>query len=282
MNPDNASKGAGAFKEGVIRIDANSYVVDKGAEGQADSVPATKWKWKVTRMAEGGQEPLTDEHDNPITEDLYFSFGGKCLPFVHPGNAQSAEDDEPEDLGTAVGTEGNTIYLNASDWRPNEKSGLMTLTRSLTAQSIKTDYLNRCWAPDWNGCVFDMRTQVSGDSKDGRSFNYKVVAKVLVGPGKSKGGKSSANGKPDEAGVELAKILNLLSQELDGQAITRKAFLNRVRGSMDVLKIDAKLLVPVLSLAKDDKWLGAHAETLDYSLDPANNTIIFGTIEATA
>jgi hypothetical protein len=285
MNPENASKSTGgSFKEGVVRIDSNSYKVHQGKGGDdGPAIPATKWSWMVTRLAENGEDALTNEHDEPITEELLFSFGGKCLPFVHPGKADTADDEEPEDLGTSVDVEGNTIYLNAPDWRPNEKSGLMVLTSSLAKQGVKSDYLNRCWAADWNGCVFDMRTQEGEKGKDGRSFNYKVVARVLVGPGGKKP-VSKANGAakpsgPDNAEAVLAPILNSLSEELDGQQITRKAFVNRVKGALDAKKVDAKLLVPVLSLCKSDEWLQKHADTFDYTLYPEDNTMIFGTMQ---
>ena len=286
MNPENAVKGGGAFKEGFIRIDSNSYKVHQSKPGEGEApIPATKWAWQVTRLAEDGSEPLTDEHGDTIHEELLFSFGGKCLPFVHPGQADSADDEDPDDQGTVVATEntpaseGNTIYLNAADWKPNEKSGLMVLTKSMIAAGIKPEFLNRCWCPDWVGCVFEMKTQ-GATGADGKTFNYKIVSKVLVGPGKkgiAAAGKAASNGAGDAESF-LAPVLTKLSEELDGTQLTRKAFLNRVRAALDAAKVDSKLLVPVLSLCKDDKWLAAHAETFDYTLDPATNTIAFGTV----
>lgn len=271
MNPDNAAKSMGAFKEGCVRIESNSYKVHL-AKGE-DAVPATKWVWNVTRLVEGGSEPLLGENDEPITEELHFSFGGKCLPFVHPGTADNPDDD-PEDAGTADGTEGNTIYLNAPDWKPNEKSSVMMLTRSLTSLGVKSEYLNRCWTPDWNGCVFEMKTKLGEKGRDGKEIPYKVVAKIMVGPG-AKGKTAQAAGKADKAAdaeATLAGVLNRISEELDGQSLTRKAFTNRVRAALDAAKVDSKLLVPVLSLCKDDKWLQAHAETFDFALTETNIT----------
>lgn len=276
MNPDNASKGGSPFKEGVYRIESNCYTVHQGKPGEGESpVPATKWLIRGVRMHENGEDPMLDEHEEPAKEELYFSFGGKCLPFVHPGKADSAEDEEVEDLGTALGVEGNTIYLNAMDWTPNERSGLMTLTKSLQTLGIKSEYLNRCWAPDWNGCVFELKSQQSTGA-DGKSFNYKIASRILVGPGGSKGKSSKANGKANEVEGVLAPILHTLSQELDGTQVSRKVFLNRVRGALDTAKTDSKLLVPVLSLCKDDKWLREHGQTFDFVLDTKDGTITFG------
>ncbi len=277
MDPANAIKSAGPFREGYVRIDSSTYKVHKGKDGDTEpAIPATKWVWGVTRLTSDGTEPLVDEHDEPITEEIFFSFGGKSLPFVHPGKADGPDDEEPEDEGTSVGAEGNTIFLVANDWAPNEKSGLMVLTTSLVAAQIKPEYLNRCWAPDWVGCVFEMKAKKGEKGADGREFSYKVVSKVLVGPGgkKSKGGTASG---PNPTTV-LAPIVQVLAQELDGQSMTRKAFLNRIRTAMETANVDSKLLVPVLSLLKDDKWLNEHAETFDYKLDASSNSIVFGNV----
>lgn len=277
-NPANASKG-GAFKEGLVRIDSNSYKVHQ-SKGE-DAVPTTKWSWIVTRLDEE-QKPLLNEQDEPIIEELLFGFGGKALPFVHPGKCETLEDEDAEDMGTSVGgpdstlSEGNTIFLQAPDWKPNEKCGLMVLTKSLTAQNVNVLYLNRCWAPDWNGCIFYMKSELGGKTNDGKDYNQKVVTKVLVGPGGGKAKSGKASGKPNDAEATIGPILHALSAELDGQSLTRKAFLNRVRAALEAAKTDAKLLVPVLGLCKDDKWLEGHGETFDYFLDPANQTITFG------
>jgi len=277
MNPENASKGGGVFKEGIARIDANYYTVHQGKPGEGESpVPATKWLWEVSRLQENGEDPMVDEHDEPVKEELVFSFGGKCLPFVHPGKADGPDDEEPEDLGTTLGVKGNTIYLNAADWKPNERSGLMTLTKSMQSLGIKPEFLNRCWAPDWNGCVFEMKSLPSTGA-DGKTFNYKIVSRILVGPG-GKSKSKSTNGKANEVETYLAPILHAISQELDGTQVTRKVFLNRVRGALDAGHVDSKLLVPMLSLCKDDKWLLEHGQTFDFILDPGQNTITFGTV----
>lgn len=283
MNPEKATKSTGGFKEGLVRIDSNSYKVHKGkaGEGQAELVPATKWSWKVTRLNEE-REPLTDEHDQVVTEELLFSFGTKCLPSIHPGKCESLDDEDVEDLGTQMevgetpAAEGNTVYLVDPNWAPHEKSGIMTLTKSMAALAVPKAYLDRCWAPDWVGCIFDMRTQAGDKGKDGNAFTYKIVHQVIIGPGATKG-KAKAGGKATESAEEyLAPRMHKISEEMDGQTLTRKAFLNRVRDILTSDKTDSKLLVPVLSLCKDDKWLADHGETFDYYLDPAAQTITFG------
>lgn len=281
MNPENASKGGGgAFKEGFIRIDGNTYKVHQ-AQGE-DAVPATKWIWDVTRLQQDGETPLVDEHEEVVREQLFFSFGGKCLPFVHPGKADSVNDEEPEDLGVSVGAEGNTIFLNAPDWRPNEKSGLMILTGSMAKQGVDRQFLDRCWTPDWNGCIFEMASQLE-KGRDGREFSYKIVKKVVVGPGGGKkaaktNSKAAANSSPNgEVEPALVGVIMAMSEEMDGQQLTRKAFVNRVRVALDEKKVDSKLIIPALNLAKSDDWLRKNAETLDISV--SENAVLFGALK---
>lgn len=279
MNPENASKSAGVFKEGFVRIDHNSYKVHAGKPGEGEAPnPATKWSWNVTRLKEDAETPLTDEHDEPITEELLFSFGGKSLQHVHPGHADGPDDKEPEDLGSDVDTEGNTIVLLTDNWAPNEKSGLMVLTASLTKFGVNAEYLNRCWAPEWNGCIFEMKSQPGEKSADGRTFNYKVVTKIVVKPGGGKGKSATGvNGKAAvDAATVLGPILTAMSQELDGQQITHKAFVARVKAS--VSNIDSRALVPVTALVKDWEWLQKHGETFDFYVDQATASIHFGAL----
>ncbi len=274
MNPQHAAKST-MFKEGLVRIDSNSYKVHQGkaGEGQAELVPATKWSWKVTRLNED-REPITDEHGEEVTEELLFSFGTKCLPFVHPGKCDSIQDEDVEDLGTSVGTEGNTVFLVATDWAPHEKSGLMILTKSLAGLQVSNAYLDRCWAPDWDGCIFDMRSQAGEKGRDGNAFNYKVVHKVIVGPG----GKAAKKAGPKVTDAEgyLAPMLHKLSQEWDGETVSFKAFVGRIKSAMDTAKTDAKLTIPILTLCRDPQWLQSHGETFDFYVDPAALTITFG------
>lgn len=279
MNPENAAKSAGLFREGFVRINSNSYKVHL-AKGE-DAVPATKWIWNVTRLNESGEEPLVDEHENPITEELYFSLGGKCLPFVHPGKADSPDDDDVEDMGIDLGAEGNTVFLVAQDWTPNEKSSLMMLTTSMSKQGVKAEYLNRCWTPDWNGCVFEMKTLVDKNARDGREIPYKIVSKMLVGPGGKKSGAAKASAKSQTSDVEtvLVGVIMKLSEDMDGKQLTRKAFVNRVREALDEKKVDSKLIVPALNLCKNEQWLKDHAETLDMTF--SENAVLFGRLVET-
>jgi hypothetical protein len=287
MNPDNAAKSAGTFKEGFVRVDKSCYKVWQAEEvaGRKQMLPVTALVWNVTRLNED-QVPLVDEHDEPITEEIKFSFGTKALPFVHPAKADSVDDDDPQDMGTEVGVEGNTLYTTAADWTPHELSGVMQLTTSLKQQGVDKTYLNRCWAPDWVGCVFFMKTHVSDnkmadDKGVERNVNYKVVSKIVVGPGQAKPSRVPRAIKSNtDAESVLAPVIENLSETLDGQQLTRKAFQNRVRAALEARGTDIKMLVPCLSLCKDEKWLAMNANRYGFSVD--SDSITFTPAAVTA
>ena len=299
MNPKNAERSLGGFREGYVRIDYNEYKVYKGRvqEGQTnDRAPTLAWVMRIARLDETTHEPLTDEHDQPLTEELAFSFGGKSLANIHPGKADGPEDEDPEDLGIEVNAAGNTVFLVNQSWRPHEKSSMMNFTASLSAHQVEEKYLNRCWSPDWNGCVLHIVNKVSEDKmKDekgqDRAISYKVVDKILVGPGKAtkivdKTGATSGTaalvsaprgpGGGADAEARLKPVLEELSEQYDGQSMTRKAFIAKVKATLDGKGVDPKMLLPILSLCKDDNWLHTNGIKYDLIYDPIQNTVMFG------
>lgn len=54
-------------------------------------------------------ERLSGDEDE-VTNWVYFSLGGKSLDRFHPGQATGPDDNDPDDLGDEIDTEGNVIY----------------------------------------------------------------------------------------------------------------------------------------------------------------------------
>ncbi len=155
FNPKNAVESTGGFREGIIQVDSSVYKVHRNrtGEGQAELAPVMALCWNITRLDEE-QEVMTNEDNEPLTEELIFSGGGKSLAQVHPGRADSPDDPEIEDAGVAVNTEGPTVYLVNQDWFPHKKSGMTQLMESLKEKGLKEEYLDRVWAPDYVGAIF--------------------------------------------------------------------------------------------------------------------------------
>ena len=290
LNPKNAVKSTGGgFKEGIIRVDDSYFAVNKLPESSTSPIVAAL-TWDVTRLDEE-LEPLTHpEDDTPITETLIFGCGGKSLPQVHPGKAESPDDSEIEDAGDTPGhSRGNTLYLINQDWRPHEKSSVMHLFKSLQVAGYKEEYLDRIWAPDFKGLIVRMRTEVTDEKinpNDKNTISYKVVDRIIRAPyekpkskttGKAPVG-AAANGQDKGAEAEglLAMILVTLQEANPGVSMTRKALNTRINQQLQERKIDPRLFVPVMSFTKDDAWLRKHAADYGMTVDFDKGTVVFG------
>lgn len=303
LDPANEAKSSSGsrFKEGNIRVSKSVFAVHKPGNAESKIAPVTALVWTVDRLDEDLQ-PLTDDDGNPLVETLNFGTGGKSLPNLHPAKGDDPEDEQPEDLGDAIGTEGNTLTLVNPEFRIHEKSSSMVLIKSLAKAGWKEEY-NRMWAPDYKGLVCFMGTfaddtmKMKNDKGEEQSTTYKVVTRIHSAPyeakkavkgkptGTPKGGEmAAASDKPEV--VKAVELLKKLVADKDGKTLTMKAVIVTVSNYITSLKVDPKLQVPILTLFKLDKWLNKHAEELGYTPDTDDDgkiiSITFGTPEVEA
>lgn len=298
LNPKSFVESTGGFQEGLVRVDQSVFKVHQGrvGEGQPARQPFTALVWTVNRLDEDDHEPLTDDDGNPKTEELVFGLGGKSLTGAHPGGADSPDDEEVEDLGVDVGTEGPTVFLASPTFKLNSKSGCAVLMDSLQKAGFKEEYLNRVWSPDYVGSVFHVKNFVSdqvmkGDDGKDRPITYKVVGKIIragyeqkkkagAGQMSQPKGKAAAGGKAEVSEEEkaLRKALDSLSEKLDGSQVTRKALSTKVLQELQAAKVSPTLHVKALSLVKDDGWLGKNGPQYDITFDAEEGTVVFGTL----
>jgi hypothetical protein len=286
FNPRNAAPDTGGqFKEGFVRVDESSLAVvqDPGARRG----PYVALKWVVTRLDED-QNPLEGPEGDAQVESLLFGLGGRSLSKCHPAKAESPDDDGEavEDLGEAIGTEGNTICMLDKAWQIHPKSALMHLMASIDGK-VKEAYLDRVWAPDWKGCILYMKSLVTDDTIKGddgkdRPISYKVVDRVVRGPGegakaKVVAGKSAGAKKPVEGGAEdvAAKVMAKLAEARRGETLTAKSLGVAVGQLLTKHKVDPKLHVPIITLIKSLDWVKKGQEKFGYVLDEAEGTITF-------
>ncbi len=312
FNPKNAVESAGGFKEGIVQIDTSVYKVHRGksGEGEPERAPILALAWGVTRLDED-QEVMRNDEGEALTEELIFSAGGKSLAQVHPGRADSADDEEIEDAGTEVNAEGSTVFLVNQEWHPHKKSAMTQLTESLKEKGMKEDYLERVWAPDYVGCVFMMKNKVSDEKmqrpdRNGKlqdyPINYKVVDRIIRGPGSSKAtkkgkaaggesvstasgssagaklnGKADSDDKVEASRIELGAILNAISVERDGTQMSWKALNAAVsRVLMESPHIPTGLHRHIMDVLKDHKWLASNGPKYDVAFNPELNQFAFG------
>lgn len=304
LNPKNASEssGGGSFKEGNILVTRSVFKVHKQADyaGQAPKEPVLALVWDITRLDED-LNPLKTDDGADLKEQIIISLGGSSLQKAHPGMAESPDVVEAEDLGDAINTEGPTVFVIKEGWFPDKRSGITHLSDSLVKKGFDPKVLERAWAPDFVGGIFFMKTWIDEanklpPSKDGveRGTPYKIVDKVIRFPYEAKGGKTGkakktadtaaateAEGSEPVSGEKdtiLAGILNELTEELDSQELSLKAFKARVVAKLNAHEVDAKLHVPIMGLVTDAKWAAKNFGKFDMKFDPSKNIVQIGTV----
>lgn len=308
FNPKNASEssGGGSFKEGNCLVTRSVYRVYKKPDyaGKPPSEPVLALVWDVTRLDDDLQ-PLRTDEGGELKEQIVVSLGGSSLVKAHPGMAEGPESDEAEDLGDAINTEGPTVFVIKEGWFPDKRSGITHLNDSLTKKGFDPKIIDRGWAPDFVGGIYFMKTWIDADNKlpaddkgVERGTPYKIVEKIIRFPYEAKGGKAdnkAAKGKKAEATSEpetaqggsdkeviLSGILNELTEELDGEEVSRKAFKQRVIAKLNANEVDPKLHVPISGLVMDDKWITKNLKKFDMKYDAEKNTIQVGTVPEAA
>ena len=298
LNPKNfvESGGGGGFKEGIRKVVNSMFKVDhQEFEGAAPRPPVVALVWTCERL-DDDLDPMVDEATGEaMVETLKFPLGGKSLSKIHPAEATGPEDDEPEDAGVEVNTEGPTLFVVDPKWQLDPRSGCAHLMASL-AGKLKEGFLDNVWAPNFIGLVAflkavpDEAVKIAGRDGVERPVNYKVVDKVITAPydgKKGKGkvaappaaaepkGKDKAKGK--EASPEETKLLTILkgiAADMAGETLTIKALGTMVSSALNKGG-DTKMLVPVQTVLKSEGWLAKNGEKVGLTVDEDDKTVTF-------
>jgi hypothetical protein len=301
LNPKNfvESGGGGGFKEGIRKVTAAAFKVDhQEFEGSAPRPPVVALVLTCERLDDDLDPMVDDATGEAIIETLKFPLGGKSLSKIHPAEATGPEDDEPEDLGVEVNTEGPTLFVVDQKWQLDPRSGCAHLMASLSTK-LKEGFLDNVWAPNFVGLVAFFKTvpdeAVKIAGKDGveRPVNYKVVDKVITAP---YDGKTSKKGKgvdfaaknaenkaakaakaPKEASPEetlLIGILKQIAEDMAGETLTIKALGTMVSSALNKSG-NTKQLVPVQTVLKSEGWLAKNGEKAGLSVDEDDKTVTF-------
>lgn len=276
-----------AFKEGWVRVDEACYRVhqNKGGEGQPQPAPMVAFIPKVTRLDEDLDELKDDGTGEAFTEELVFGLGGKSLLKMHPGTITSADDDDPEDEGSEVNAEGNTIYVREGVGADllNKKSAYYKLLDSLKKLGEKDDLIDAHYADVWKGAIFyihavpDNDVMIKGNDGKERAVAYKVVKEVNKGLGQggkkkgakgaekggggggddkpAKGGKSGAGAEPDEDTKLLLGVLKEIAADKEGESLSIKLLASAVSTKLDEQDVDVKRHTKLIASVRDAKWL---------------------------
>jgi hypothetical protein len=298
LNPKNfvESGGGGGFKEGIRKVVNSVFKVDhQEFEGAAPRPPVVALVWTCERL-DDDLDPMVDEATSEaMVETLKFPLGGKSLSKIHPAEATGPEDDEPEDLGVEVNTEGPTLFVIDDKWQLDPRSGCAHLMASLSTK-LKDGYLDNVWAPNFVGLVAFMKAvpdesvKIAGRDGVERPVNYKVVDKVLTAPYDGKGKKEKKGVIKPEAAAEpkagkvkkeasaeetlLIDILKGIAGDMAGETLTIKALGTMVSSALNKGG-NTKQLVPVQTVLKSEGWLAKNGAKVGLSVDEDDKTVTF-------
>lgn len=297
FNPANfAEDTGGGFKEGPVLVEKCVCAVTQrnAREGQKQENPHASIVYRCIRLDPDTQEPMQNADGEPEKAEIVLGLGSKSLPHVHPGRVQSADSDEVQDAGDAVGAEGNTLYILKEDWKLHPKTAAAIWFDSLYKAGFRAELIDRMYMPDYDGAVLDVAVhQEETDEKDEktgkpRTIPYKIVRKIIRAPyekqGKGKGSAAAAgasSGKKETAGSAgsgsggsgdqevvsaLTPILLKLSEELDGQKFSPKSLATKVNQAAVAGGVNPKLIVPMIGLVKSAAWVEENGEAFDMKM----------------
>src|SRR5262245_17822408 len=174
-------KGFG-FQEGFVRIDRSVAVVYQyppNRETKEQSEPFIAMSWEYTSL--DSEWNVKGDEDEQQNEPIIIRMGD--LSTMRPGKLDPKDFDNmdvlAEDLGSDVGTEGNTFFWDA-DAKFNRNWG--ALQASLEACAFKPEILKRGIATDFEGMVLHLKTEEGQKyiAKRGRNAGKEVTPTNLV------------------------------------------------------------------------------------------------------
>lgn len=269
------------IQEGTIEVigaivKVHQYPPSKATGQQGDPFPCVQLK--VARLDDKGAR--LDE--DPITEE----FGIGKLEKFHPGKADSATDNDPEDVGNELDAEGNCIYAVDDSAKLNKRCKWVLFTASLEAKGFKSEVLANGFMPDLVGLKCHVHSEVqprfpgSTATKDPTAL---VVDKVLQFPYEKKGKAApaaapvkaaakaapaaaatapapaapaaSSNGSGDAESIALTTLADVATEMAGKSDVERKKLQTAFQTKLMRKGIPVKLHKPALDLVKDDEWL---------------------------
>lgn len=283
LNPDRAKQGGGGVEAGNYEVTAAKF-----ANIKTDFRPNQLYLVLTCAVLDKDGDKVRGADDVEVN----LSFGEKSLEAFHPGNGKSATDDDPEDQGDGVDAEGNMVWCEA-DSQFNKSCGAIVFMESLAKAGFPKATLDRCWADDYVGLKFALATEEPKklnekyglrlntrpmkDRQTGADVNitYKVAEKWLNpnyltgGTGKA---KSKPNGAEESADTRPTDPEEIALQVLGEVAKSKAGEKNKIKSKMQLIgfftnaytkaKYDAKKLVEVQKLVKDDEWVAGAIATL--------------------
>lgn len=294
---EDAGKTSFGIQEGFVEVlgavvKVHQYPPAKGSSDQSDPFPCVQLE--LAKLDDKGEK---------LDEDpVKMEFGIGKLEYFHPGKVSDPDDEEEdvEDLGEEVDTEGNCIAVVVDGRKVHGKTKWMIFTESLEKHGFKTTVLKRGYMPDLVGLrahVVSRPMEKIPGSTAKKDPTCLVVDKILQFPwDKPKSGKKSSsasskvNGKvketkesspAEDASVsedvtELAlSTLRTVAKDLSGKTVDRKKVQVAAQTTMMKEKAAPKLHRPVIDLLRSDEWLEENSAEIGFVVDFDEGKVTF-------
>jgi len=161
--PEDALHFKGAYADGWGKItDAKSVVFQfpPDKETGRQDPPGLFCELTIQRYQDGDGNKGADQPEQVL---LSIQRAGKdtgTLSLAHPGIYPDGDlSKEPEDAGTELGAEGNTLYAIQDGYQVNDKTKLMVFCKSLQEHGFKPEILKRTFFPDFVGLYAFFKTE---------------------------------------------------------------------------------------------------------------------------
>jgi hypothetical protein len=286
------------FQEGNVEVVGSVVAIHQFPPNATTGIQSdafTAMRWTIRKLDEDWK-PIEDLDNEVITIRL-----GKPED-MRPGTLQNPSDmdEEPEDLGNEVDTEGNALFVEP-DRKVSRNWG--ELENSLRKCGFKPEIVGRGYAPDFEGMKAHFKTIPTGtyaDKKTGeerKAFNlfcdrihtypYDVkkgkAGKAATGKAAapvSAGKKAGAVSAPadNEALTLVQKVLSAPSDKFKdmlapGKAVKRGVFQMQAMSECIRQKVPVAFHKSISELLKDDEQLIGVAAEVGFVVDVDEGTV---------
>lgn len=240
--------------------------------------------------------------DDAEPTKMEFGWGGgfgKADKF-HPGLAQNAQDDDPQDLGDEVDIEGNCICTIVDGAQLNTKCKWIMLSLSLEKLGFKPEVLGNGFLPDLIGTrghvktitleripgstakreptalVFDRIDVFPYEAKKKPAASAKGGAATPAKTGTSKTPPPPAPAGDDDETIAVRTLAEVKTEQ-GGETLEIKAFRSKSTSKLMRAKVPTARHKAILALMTDPAWLQEQSEAEDAGMvfDADASTIEF-------
>lgn len=287
------------IKEGNVEIvgaitKVHQYPPNRQTGVASDPFPCVQLEM---RQFDKDWSPLGDD-----TTKMEFSVG-KIEKF-HPGNAVSAEDQDPEDVGVEVDVEGNCIVLAEDGARFSKQCAWIRFTDTLEQRGFKPEVLGNGFVPELIGTRMHVTTielprMPNSTKKEAPTalvctkievFPYDKKTKVAVKPVAGKPVVKSTAATPAAAKTAPVKATDTnedialstfiaIATENPGEQVALKVIKSKAVAKLMRNKVPVTQHKSISTLITDHAWLEAICDAQGYSFDASEEIVMFPAAE---